>query len=455
MDQQQPILTVSRLTAEVRTLLESGLGRIWLEGEISGLLRAASGHWYFTLKDSGAQVRCAMFRQRNGRVRVPPRDGDKVLVQALVSLYEPRGEFQLVVEQLLAAGEGALRARFEMLKAKLAAEGLFDASRKQPLPANVRRVGVITSASGAAIHDILTVLERRDPLLEVVIYPTLVQGSQAAQQIAAAIATANARAEVDLLIVGRGGGSAEDLWCFNDEVVVRAIGASRLPLVSAVGHEVDVTLADLAADWRAPTPSAAAEMISSDRNRERQHLSQLLQRAQRAMGERLSHRQRSLALAEARLQRQHPARRLEQQAQRLDELGRRLQQAMLRQLQQRRTRLDTFSASLRPQRLQARTAAAAERLNRLQATCLRLMLGQLATSQQRLHGAAGALNLVSPLATLGRGYSITRLGRDGVVVRDPAQVRPGAILVTRVAGGFIESQATATSNQTAEPEHEH
>ena len=442
MSQQQPVLTVSRLTQDVRTLLETGIGRVWLQGEISGLLRAGSGHWYFTLMDNAAQVRCAMFRQRNARVRIPPKDGDQVLVQALVSLYEPRGEFQLVVEQMLPAGEGLLRAKFEALKAQLAAEGLFDANRKRPLPSTVRRVGVVTSATGAAIHDILTVLARRDPLMEVIIYPTLVQGNLASGQIVRAIETANARREVDVLIVGRGGGSAEDLWCFNEEPVVRALAASVLPTVSAVGHEVDVSLADLVADWRAPTPSAAAELISSDRSRERQQLQQLAQRATRALGERLGASSRLQQTLEERLQRQHPARRLEQQAQRLDELDKRQQRAMVQQLARGDQRLSHYQAQLKPQRLALRTTQATQILDQWQQRAHKAMRIALSAGQQRLESAAGALHLVSPLATLGRGYSITRLGEQGAVIRHPHDVRKGDRLTTRVAGGFIQSTVT-------------
>ena len=264
MANKSHILNVSELTKKVRFMLESELGNVWLCGEISNFVSASSGHWYLSLKDEKAQVKCAMFRGSNTRVRIRPANGQQVLVRAKVSLYEPRGDFQLIIEQMEDAGEGLLKQQFDKLKMQLSAEGLFNMADKQMLPDSIERIGLVTSATGAAVKDILTVLQRRSPSTKVVIYPTLVQGELAAQQIAAAIALANARNEVDVLIVGRGGGSMEDLWCFNEEPVVRAIYQSQLPVISAVGHEIDTTLSDYAADLRAPTPSAAAELASSD-----------------------------------------------------------------------------------------------------------------------------------------------------------------------------------------------
>ncbi len=250
-------------------LLESHFDFVWVEGEVSNFTVPSSGHWYFSLKDSGAQVRCAMFRNRNQRLRFTPANGDHIRLRCRVSLYEGRGEFQLIVEHLEQAGAGALQAAFEKLKARLLAEGLFDAQRKKPLPASVSRLGVITSPTGAAIHDILTVLRRRCPGIAVFLFPVAVQGEAAAREIAAAIERANrwqreGKVQLDALIVGRGGGSLEDLWAFNEEIVARAIAASELPIVSAVGHEVDFTIADMVADHRAATPSAAAELLSPD-----------------------------------------------------------------------------------------------------------------------------------------------------------------------------------------------
>lgn len=439
----QPVFSVSRLTAEVRGLLEQNLGRVWLQGEISNLVRAASGHWYFALKDAGAQVRCAMFRQRNQRVRTPPRDGDAVLVQALVSLYEPRGEFQLVVEQLLPAGEGLLKARFEALKAELAAEGLFDPLRKRPLPTEIRTIGVVTSATGAAIHDILTVLKRRDPGLAVILYPTLVQGAQAAEQIAAAIRTANSRNEVDLLIVGRGGGSAEDLFCFNEAPVVRAIAASRLPVVSAVGHEVDISLADLAADLRAATPSAAAELVSRDRGQDRQRLAQLELRLKAAAGRQLLAHRQHWQLLYLRLQQQEPARKLEQQAQRLDELHSRLSRALHQQLTAHDQRLSGAQRRLQQASPERQLLPLAQRLNELSQRAERTLLARQQAAGQRFAAACGALQLVSPLATLSRGYAIAFDGASGQLVRSIHAAQVGQQLRTRLADGELLSTVTA------------
>ena len=272
---QRDVYSVSRLNKEVRLLLESGLPVLWLEGELSNFAAPASGHWYFSLKDSTAQVRCAMWRQRNTQVRFRPKDGMAVLVRARVGLYEPRGEYQLLVEHLEEAGEGALKREFEKLKARLAAEGLFAAERKRPLPAVPRRIGVVSSPTGAAIHDILRVLRARFPAASVLLYPTAVQGAAAVPEIVRAIETASRRNECDVLIIARGGGSLEDLWCFNDERVARAIAACRVPTVSGVGHEVDVTIADFVADLRAPTPSAAALAAVPDKQTWLEALAQL------------------------------------------------------------------------------------------------------------------------------------------------------------------------------------
>ncbi|HKX58724.1 MAG TPA: exodeoxyribonuclease VII large subunit, partial [Steroidobacteraceae bacterium] len=255
---------MSRLNREARALLETGLPSLWITGELSNLSRPASGHWYFSLKDEGAQVRCAMFRQRNLSVRVAPRDGMQVLLRARVGLYEARGEFQLVVDHLEEAGEGELRRRFEALKLKLAAEGLFDAARKRPLPRFPRRIGVVTSPTGAALRDVLHVLGRRFPSVPVLLYPVPVQGAGAAREIASMLAVADRRRDVDVLLLVRGGGSLEDLWAFNDEALARAIAGVGLPVISGIGHEIDFTIADFVADLRAPTPSAAAEIAVPD-----------------------------------------------------------------------------------------------------------------------------------------------------------------------------------------------
>src|SRR5688572_28257608 len=340
------VYTVSRLNREVRLLLEAGLPLLWLEGELSNFAAPASGHWYFSLKDGTAQVRCAMWRQRNSTVRFRPKEGMLLLARARVGLYEPRGEYQLIVEHLEEAGEGALKREFEKLKARLAAEGLFDAGRKRALPAVPRRIGIVTSPTGAAVHDILRVLRARFPAAGVVIYPTAVQGAAAVPEIVRAIETASRRAEVDVLIVARGGGSLEDLWCFNDERVARAIAASRIPTVSGVGHEVDVTIADFVADVRAPTPSAAALAAVPDKAAWLETLAQLQTRFAGAMGRALRTQMLALAGLAQRLQISHPGARLAQHTQRLDDLDLRLRSALRGNLLHERQRLENLSTRL-------------------------------------------------------------------------------------------------------------
>ena len=304
--QTSSIFTVSRLNQTVRLLLEQEMGQVWISGEISNFTQPSSGHWYFTLKDDGAQVRCAMFRNSNRRVTFRPQHGQQVLVRANITLYEPRGDYQIIVESMQPAGEGLLQQKYEQLKAKLQAEGLFDQQHKQPLPSPAHCVGVITSKTGAALHDILHVLKRRDPSLPVIIYPTAVQGDEAPAQIVRAIELANARSECDVLIVGRGGGSLEDLWSFNDERVARAIFASRIPVVSAVGHETDVTIADFVGDLRAPTPSAAAEVVSRNQQELLRQVQSAQQRLEMAMDYFLANRSRRFTQIHHRLQQQHP-----------------------------------------------------------------------------------------------------------------------------------------------------
>ncbi|WP_042062318.1 exodeoxyribonuclease VII large subunit [Aeromonas allosaccharophila] len=434
---EQQVFTVTRLNSAVRMILEQDLGLVWLTGELSNLAMPSSGHWYFSLKDLGAQVRCAMFKGNNRRVAFRPQDGMQVLVQARVSLYEPRGDYQLIIESMQPAGDGVLALRFEELKRRLGAEGLFDESRKRPLPREPRAVGLITSATGAALHDMLTVLKRRAPDLPVFIYPTQVQGSAAISQIVAAIAKANQRAEVDVLIVGRGGGSLEDLWCFNEEAVARAIAHSAIPVISAVGHEVDVTISDFAADLRAPTPSAAAELVAPDNQARIQRLAHLKQRLLQAMNRQQTAARHDFILLQKRLDHQDPKRRLEQQSQRLDELSTRLQQLLRQRLHQGERRLANLELRLQgksPERLLAagkrRHQLAEERLYALIAKRQDLASHRLAMLTARLDG-------VSPLATLGRGYSITRTPRGEVISRAD-QVSSGDQLITTLAQGSLQ-----------------
>lgn len=428
------VYTVSRLNAEARAVLEGSFPLLWVEGEISNLARPASGHWYFSLKDAGAQVRCAMFRQRNQLLRFKPQDGMHVLLRVRISLYEGRGEFQLIAEHMEEAGSGALQRAFEMLKLRLQNEGLFDPARKRPLPRLPRRIGVITSPTGAAIRDILTVLSRRFPAIPVVIYPVPVQGTGAGEQIAAAIKRAGERAECDVLIVGRGGGSLEDLWAFNEEVVARAIHASPIPIVSAVGHEVDFTIADFVADMRAPTPSAAAELLSPDREEMRSQLLQQRIRLARSFQRQMRHKKQLLDALQKRLK--HPGRRLQEIAQRLDEMEQRLVRASHHLLRHTRAHLAALHARLerhtplhRVQSMQARRQELQRRLHSATTQHLERM-------NRRLAQAAHTLDAVSPLATLSRGYAIVTAA-DGSVLRAAAQTAPGQQVQARLGQGHL------------------
>lgn len=436
------IFTVSRLNTTVRKLLEMEMGQVWLSAEISNFSQPSSGHWYFTLKDDGAQVRCAMFRNSNRRVTFRPQNGQQVLVRATITLYEPRGDYQLIAESMQPAGDGLLQQQFEQLKQRLMSEGLFEQHHKQPLPDPARQVGVITSASGAALHDVLRVLQRRDPSLPVVIYPTQVQGAEAPSGIVRAIELANARNECDVLIVGRGGGSLEDLWSFNDERVARAIFASRIPIVSAVGHETDVTIADFVADLRAPTPSAAAELVSRNQIERLRQLQSQQQRLEMAMDYYLAQQQRTFTRLQHRLQQQHPQLRLARQQTTLMKLQRRLDDAMqlrLRQAARQQERLGLRLTAIRPE---MRVQRAGQQLQQWHYRLQQAMQQQLNTHKQRFGYLAAQLEGVSPLATLARGFSVTTAA-DGKVVKKTKQLNPGDMLKTRLDDGWVESEVTA------------
>ncbi len=441
---QREIFTVSRLNREARALLERGFGSLWLEGEVSNLSRPNSGHWYFSLKDANAQVRCCMFRNRNQLVRLPLSDGAHVLARGRVSLYEARGEFQVIVEHLEEAGEGLLRRRFDELKRRLAAEGLFDAAHRKPLPSLPRRIGVITSPTGAAIRDILHVLGRRFPAVPVLLYPVAVQGPSARAEIIDALRLAARRADCDVLILARGGGSLEDLQAFNDEAVARAVHACPIPLVSGIGHEIDFTIVDFVADERAPTPSGAAERVVPDcaewlrsfAGAERRCV-HAMRRRLRDIGTRLSFRARSLALA-------HPGARLRQHAQRLDELDGRLRLAMRALLGRTAARvshagalLARCSPALRLRALRLRHAAAQRAL----AAAGRR---NVAAARKRLESTVRALHATGPEATLARGYAIVT-SAEGRVLRDSGETAPGATLGVRLWRGSIAATVTATT----------
>ena len=435
------IFTVSRLNTTVRQLLEKEMGLVWISAEISNFTQPASGHWYFTLKDDGAQVRCAMFRNSNRRVTFRPQHGQQVLVRASITLYEPRGDYQLIAESMHPAGEGLLQQQFELLKAKLSTEGLFDPQHKQPLPEPARQVGVITSATGAALHDVLRVLHRRDPSLPVVIYPTVVQGVDAPAAIVRAIEVANLRNECDVLIVGRGGGSLEDLWSFNDERVARAIFASRIPIVSAVGHETDVTIADFVADLRAPTPSAAAEIVSRNQLELLRQLQSQQQRLEMAMDYYLARQQRLYSRLEYRLQQQHPQLRLARQQTALFRLQQRLGDAMETRLRLATRQQDRLQHRLSAQQPQQRLFEAQKQLQSWHYRLQQSMTTQLSSGKQQFGQLVAQLEGVSPLATLARGFSVTT-DTTGQVVKKTAQLQSGDLLRTRLDDGWVESQVT-------------
>ncbi|CTS34332.1 exodeoxyribonuclease VII large subunit [Escherichia coli] len=437
--QSPAIFTVSRLNQTVRLLLEHEMGQVWISGEISNFTQPASGHWYFTLKDDTAQVRCAMFRNSNRRVTFRPQHGQQVLVRANITLYEPRGDYQIIVESMQPAGEGLLQQKYEQLKAKLQAEGLFDLQYKKSLPSPAHCVGVITSKTGAALHDILHVLKRRDPSLPVIIYPTAVQGDDAPGQIVRAIELANKRNECDVLIVGRGGGSLEDLWSFNDERVARAIFASRIPVVSAVGHETDVTIADFVADLRAPTPSAAAEMVSRNQQELLRQIQSVQQRLGMAMDYFLANRTRRLTLLHHRLQQQHPQLRLARQQTALERLQQRMNLAIDSQIKRTNKRQVRLLQRLNQQNPQPRIHRVQSRIQHLEHRLAEHVHSRLSAMRERFGNAVTHLEAVSPLSTLARGYSVTTV-TDGKVLKKVKQVKTGDVMTTRLEDGWVKSE---------------
>jgi len=424
------VISVSELTRRIKSLLEGQFPTLWVEGEISNLAIAASGHAYFTIKDANAQLAAVMFRGVASKVTFKLADGQQVIARGEISVYERRGQYQLIVSQLLPKGLGALQLAFEQLKQKLAAEGLFDSARKKSLPLLPARIGLVTSPTGAAIRDFLNILARRYPNQYIIIHPVRVQGHGAAEEIAAAIDDFNAQDLVDVIIVTRGGGSLEDLWAFNEEVVARAISRSRLPTISAVGHEIDFTIADFVADLRAPTPSAAAELVVKAKSEFQAELRQFQQRLDKDLRYRLSESRRRLAGCALR----HPAELVRQLQQQLDDLGHRLTQAAGVTVARCRSRvaenkLLTPRDFIRGQRQRLDTQA-----DRLTASTLQYWQ----TARQRLQALAGKLGLLSPNSTLARGYSITRLA-NGRVVRTLHQVPPGTSIRTLVTDGEFES----------------
>lgn len=435
-----PVLTVSELNRMARRALESQLPLLWVEGEVSNFVRAASGHWYFSLKDANAQVRCVMFRGRNQFSDFTPTNGDHVEIRALPSLYEARGEFQLGAESIRRAGAGRLYEAFLKLKAKLEAEGLFDPLSKRALPRFPRCIGIVTSPQAAALHDVLTALSRRMPGLPVILYPTPVQGAGAGAQIAAAIRTAGVRAECDVLLVCRGGGSLEDLWAFNDEAVARAIAASPMPVVSGVGHETDFTLADFAADLRAPTPTAAAELASPVREELLQQLGRLarqlhhhLARKQQDETQRLDYLSRRLV---------HPAEHLRRQQIEVSQMAQRLNSATRSRLTQEQLRVTHLSQRLvNPLHVIQREQQA---LDALAARAQRAIQSDLVQRRLNLARLNSSLGHLSPEGVLARGYSIVQL-ENGALVQDATTLKSGDPIGIRLHRGHVSATVKSVS----------
>ncbi|XKM13147.1 exodeoxyribonuclease VII large subunit [Orbaceae bacterium ac157xtp] len=435
------ILSVKDLNQMVKDLLTDAIGQIWLVGEISNFTKPASGHWYFTLKDDLAQVRCAMFRNSNFKTGFTPKNGQQVLVNASVTLYEARGEYQLVVNNLQLAGTGLLQQKFEQLKAQLQEEGLFNPIYKKMLPKSIQTVGVVTSSTGAALHDICQILKRRDPSIRIIIYPTLVQGDGSAVKIAEMINIANARQECDVLIVGRGGGSLEDLWSFNEEIVARAIFASEIPIISAVGHEIDFTIADFVADLRAATPSAAAELISRDRQDQLNDLKTYQQQLAMAIDYLLLRKREQLQKLQHKLQTEHPQVKLAKQQTLLLAQTRSLKSRMeqiLFSYTNKFNRLDSLLYRFSPKN---KIVHNQQIINIRYQKLVDLTKQQLTQSKHQLAICASQLNTVSPLATLGRGYSITTDAKQKVI-KSIKQIKQGDTLVTKVKTGNIISTVT-------------
>ncbi len=439
------IYTVTRLNREVKAVLEGSFPPIWVQGEISNLARPSSGHLYFSLKDKHSQVRCAMFKGRNQLIKFNPENGIEVFAQASISLYEGRGEFQLIVNQIEPAGIGALQLAYEQLKERLQQEGLFDPLHKKPLPAFPQQIGVITSPTGAAIRDILHVLKRRYPSAQVIIYPVAVQGNGSAAMIATALATAGQRNECDVIILARGGGSLEDLWSFNEERVARAIFNSRIPVITGIGHETDFTIADFVCDQRAPTPSAAAELASPDRNK----LAELVHNQQgwliNSMLRQLDQYRQILAYCERKLP--NPVKQLQTISQRIDDISLRSQRAI-------KSRIKLELAQVSRLRAEMGRFNPVQRLGHYRDKCQYLheqlragIVYTLREATNRLGRSAHALQTVSPLSTLDRGYAIVIEPTSGRILRDVSTIKPGDAVNTRIANGSFDSLVTGITKK--------
>ena len=440
-------ISVSELNRRAKILLEDGLARIWVEGEISNLSKPPSGHVYFSLKDASAQVSCAWFRQRQRGPTINLKNGDQILVFGKVSIFEARGNYQIIVEQLEPAGEGELRQRFEALKKKLAAEGLFDEDNKQALPDLPQRIGLITSPSGAAVRDMITVLARRFPSIPVIVYPTAVQGEFAAPQIVTMISTAIERNECDVLIIGRGGGSLEDMWPFNEEIVARAIADCPIPVVSAVGHEIDFTIADFVADLRAPTPSGAAELVVPDHAEWLRQLVTTSTRIAQLARRYIEDRFQEIDWLGKRLTQSSPAATVARQRDWLRNLRQVLIGTIRHDLSTRRRHIDDTRARLLQRSPAMGVQQSIRRMNKLEQRLEVAGRNRIDRLQQRLKLAGRTLDSVSPLATLGRGYAIVTERESGQLLTAASSVAAGVNIQARLAEGSLEATVTGTNEE--------
>lgn len=431
------IYSVSELNNEVRFILEKNPGLVWLEAEISSLARPASGHWYFSLKDSHTQIRCAFFKQRNRLINFGIEDGQKILARGRVSLYEPRGDYQLIVDHLELAGEGELQRQYELLKHRLQKDGLFDDTHKKPLPTIPECIGVITSVSGAAIRDILHVLNRRYPAMRVIIYPSLVQGEGAAANLTTMLRTADRRTECDVLLVTRGGGSLEDLWAFNDEKLARAVFQCKTPIISGVGHEIDFTICDFVADVRAPTPSAAAEIVSPDVAEMITQIQRTRKQLHNICNRHIRNKQQKLDWLSQRLTQLHPGTRIELQHKQLIHLKERLINAQSHFIRVCQSSADNVSARFLQQSPLQRIARKTHYIEQIQQRLIRNIKLLIQYRRQQFVTGAQALNAFNPLATLSRGYSITRKQNVSTPILDVSELKLDDIIETQLHHGQV------------------
>ncbi len=439
---ERQYLSVSELNQKVKRLLEGNAGQVLIEGEISNFVAATSGHWYFTLKDDRAQVKCTMWRGRNSVLKFRPENGMQIYARAKVTLYEARGDYQLAVDFMEPAGLGNLQMQFEQLKEKLATAGLLDNSRKKTIPRRPNRVGVVTSPTGAAIQDILSVMKRRFPMTEVIIYPCQVQGKQAHRSIIQAIESANSRTEVDVLLITRGGGSLEDLWCFNEEPLAYAIADSKLPTVSAVGHEIDFTISDFVADYRAATPSAAAELLTPDTDQVTQAIDELTYRLLQSMELQISDLESRLAYLTLSLADPDPL--LDAHKATLDGLLSRLKENLNQTIANNYSQLHQAQLALvqhHPKKQLQHFASQSSNLSKRLKFAIKTLLND---KQRQMAVNSGRLNAISPLATLARGYSITL--KDETLIQSAEQVSVGDTIETRLNDGSITSKVIETGS---------